>query len=144
VSSFIEYIADVNRDGQRRARARLAAGAVARKAPQARIAAPAASPRASRRPEPRPSRRAERADFSHLDGLSLAGFSSGAIESAEPFDRFLIAARDGTRPASGSPAIQRGWAAAFAKAGIDFAPSPRRTATLRAPTGRLIPASNWR
>ena len=134
MSSFAEYIA--SQAGQRRARARPAAGAVGRKAHQARIAAPAASPRATRQPEPRPS---HRADFSHLAGLDLFGFAG---EQAQRWGRYIRAALGAEQIGDGrsDPAIQSSWAAAFVKAGVAPA-APRRTATLRGPTGRLIPVS---
>ena len=125
--------------GQRRARARPAAGAVGRKAHQARIAAPAASPRASRQPEPRPSRRAERADFSHLAGLIFEGGLTGEeARAVEPVHAAPPAALSRSGYGRSDPAIQSSWTAAFVKAGVAPA-APRRTATLRGPTGRLIP-----
>ena len=142
MSSFAEYIAAANLAGQRRPRARLAAaaGAVARKARTTAPTVRAASFRAIRQPEPRPSRRAARADFSHLEGKSLEGWADRP-EEAGPWNRYMAAAREGGSLAAGNPVVQASWDTAFIKAGIDFAPTPRRTATLRGPTGRLIPVS---
>ena len=55
----------------------------------------------------------------------------------------MAAAREGKSLFAGNPVVQASWTAAFERAGIIPA-TPRRTTTLRGPTGRLIPVSNWR
>ena len=52
----------------------------------------------------------------------------------------MAAAREGKSLFAGNPVVQASWTAAFVKAGIAPA-AARRTATLRGPTGRLIPVS---